>query len=88
VWVHAAGQWKAAQDVFEQMLPCGCKPDAVTYGILITAYDRAGQWCRALQVRAHPPTLSSALLPATRHPHPLCIMSAQVMFSNGAQKST
>ena len=36
----AAGQWKPAQDVFEQMLPCGCKPDAVTYGLLISAYDR------------------------------------------------
>ena len=48
----AAGQWKPAQDVFEQMLPCGCKPDAVTYGLLISAYDRGNQWCRAVQVGA------------------------------------
>ncbi len=49
--MRAAGQWKPAQEVFEQMLPCGCKPDAVTYGILISAYERGGQWCRAIQAR-------------------------------------
>ena len=48
--MHAGGQWKPAQDVFEQMPACGCKPDAVSYAILISAYDRGNQWCRALQV--------------------------------------
>jgi len=48
--ISAAGQWKAAQEVFEQMLPCGCKPDGMTYGILISAYDKGNQWCLALQV--------------------------------------
>lgn len=47
----AGGQWKPAQDVFEQMPACGCKPDAVSYAILISAFDRGNQWCRALQVR-------------------------------------
>jgi hypothetical protein len=37
--------------VFEQMPACGCKPDAVSYAILISAFDRGNQWCRALQVR-------------------------------------
>ena len=32
------------------MLPCGCKPDSITYGILISAYDKGNQWCLALQV--------------------------------------
>ena len=32
------------------MLPCGCKPDGMTYGILISAYDKGNQWCLALQV--------------------------------------
>ena len=32
------------------MLPCGCKPDGMTYGILIGAYDKGNQWCLALQV--------------------------------------
>lgn len=35
----------------------GCKPDSVTFGGLIAAYDRAGHWRRALttyeQMRAH-----------------------------------
>lgn len=51
VCAGAAGQWKAGQEVFEQMLPCGCKPDGMTYGILIAAYDKGNQWCLALQVR-------------------------------------
>ncbi len=50
----AGGQWKAAQEVFEQMLPCGCKPDGMTYGILIGAYDKGNQWCLALQVLNDP----------------------------------
>ena len=52
----AGGQWKAAQEVFEQMLPCGCKPDSMTYGILISAYDKGNQWCLALQVSKIDPT--------------------------------
>jgi pentatricopeptide repeat protein len=53
----AAGQWKAAQEVYEQMLPCGCKPDSMTYGILISAYDKGNQWCLALQVYFSSPLL-------------------------------
>ena len=48
--VSAAGQWKAAAEVFEGMAGGGCKPDSVTYGTLITALDRGGQWTRALEV--------------------------------------
>ncbi len=36
------------------MLPCGCKPDGMTYGILISAYDKGNQWCLALQVLGTP----------------------------------
>ncbi len=35
------------------MLSCGCKPDGMTYGILISAYDKGNQWCLALQVCFH-----------------------------------
>ena len=38
------------------MLPCGCKPDGMTYGILISAYDKGNQWCLALQVSHPDPT--------------------------------
>ena len=38
------------------MLPCGCKPDGMTYGILISAYDKGNQWCLALQVSRSDPT--------------------------------
>ena len=27
----------------------GCRPDAVTYSVLVAAYERGGQWRRALQ---------------------------------------
>ena len=32
------------------MASSGCKPDAVTFSTLITAYDKGGQWPLALQV--------------------------------------
>jgi pentatricopeptide repeat protein len=35
--------------VFEQMQQQGCTPDVVTYTALISAYERGGQWQRALQ---------------------------------------
>ena len=38
------------------MLPCGCKPDGMTYGILISAYDKGNQWCLALQVSLPDPS--------------------------------
>jgi pentatricopeptide repeat domain-containing protein 1 len=34
--------------VFEQMQQQGCTPDVVTYTALISAYERGGQWQRAL----------------------------------------
>ena len=46
----AAGQWKTAAEVFEGMASSACKPDAVTFSTLITAYDKGGQWPLALQV--------------------------------------
>lgn len=39
----AGAQWEKAQELFEQMQHRGCKPDAVTFGGLIAAYDRAGK---------------------------------------------
>ncbi len=50
--LRAACQWQPALEAFEAMAPCGVKPDVVTYGALIAAFDRGSQWCRALQVRA------------------------------------
>lgn len=35
-------------ELFDQMQGKGCKPDSVTYGGLILAHERGGQWRRAL----------------------------------------
>ena len=34
------------------MIPNQCKPDSVTYGTLISAFDKGGQWTQALQVHS------------------------------------
>ena len=47
----AAGMWAKAAEAFEAMLASGCRPDAVTHSVLISAYERGGQWRRCLQVR-------------------------------------
>lgn len=39
-----------AQRVFEQMQSRGIKPDIVAFSTLITAYERAGEWRKALEV--------------------------------------
>ena len=41
-------QWEKAAELFEQMQSKGCKPDSVTYGGLILAYEKGGQWRQAL----------------------------------------
>lgn len=46
----AGGQWKTAAEIFDGMLPNQCKPDAVTYGTLISAFEKGGQWGSALHV--------------------------------------
>lgn len=33
------------------MQSSGCKPDVVTCTALVTAYERGGQWVKALEVR-------------------------------------
>ena len=33
-------QWEKAAELFEQMHGRGCRPDPVTYGGLISAYER------------------------------------------------
>ena len=45
----AAGLWHKAAELFDAMFASGCRPDAVTYSVLIGAYERGGQWQRALQ---------------------------------------
>ena len=35
------------------MIPNQCKPDSVTYGTLISAFDKGGQWTQALQVDSY-----------------------------------
>lgn len=35
-------------ELFEQMQAKGCKPDSVTYGGLILAFEKGDQWRRAL----------------------------------------
>lgn len=40
-----------ATGVFEHMVSSGCRPDAVTFSVLIAAYERGGMWGKALQVR-------------------------------------
>jgi pentatricopeptide repeat protein len=46
-------QWSKAAEVFEQMQGSGCKPDVVTYTALVSAYERGGQWVKALEVGCH-----------------------------------
>ena len=46
----AGAQWEKAGEVFEAMQAQGCRPDVVTYTALIQAYERGGQWRRALAV--------------------------------------
>jgi pentatricopeptide repeat domain-containing protein 1 len=48
--VLQGAQWAKAAEVFEQMQSSGCKPDVVTYTALVSAYERGGQWMKALQV--------------------------------------
>lgn len=40
-----------AAAVIASWRPQGCEPDVVTYTALINAYEKGGQWRRALQVR-------------------------------------
>jgi len=53
------GQWETAREIFDGMLSNNCKPDAITYGTLIAALDRGGQWGHALQVCPHYSSLFS-----------------------------
>jgi pentatricopeptide repeat domain-containing protein 1 len=48
VWQGA--QWVKAAEVFAKMQSSGCKPDVVTYTALVSAYERGGQWMKALEV--------------------------------------
>lgn len=41
--------WAKAAEVFDAMQASGCRPDAVTFSVLISAYERGGQWRRCLQ---------------------------------------
>lgn len=36
--------------MFDQMLKSGCKPDGLSHTNLILAFERGGQWSRALKV--------------------------------------
>lgn len=44
----SGAQWEKAVELFDQMQSKGCKPDSVTYGGLILAYEKGDQWRRAL----------------------------------------
>ena len=44
--------WAKAAEAFDSMAASGVRPDAVTFSVLISAYERGGQWRRCLQVRA------------------------------------
>ena len=39
-----------AGEIFEQMQAANCKPDFITFTALVSAYEKGGQWMRALQV--------------------------------------
>ena len=51
MYLPSAGQWAAALGVVERMEARGCRRDAATYSLLLTALDKGHQWRRALQVR-------------------------------------
>ena len=46
---RAGGQWEMAGEIFEQMQAANCKPDFITFTALVSAYEKGGQWMRALQ---------------------------------------
>ena len=48
----AGAHWEDAERCFQQMLAQGCTPDGITYSALITAFERGGQWRRALSAYA------------------------------------
>ena len=80
----AGAQWEKAQELFDQMQHKGCKPDSVTFGGLISAYDRAGEkkkvgsgqgvcacvWARSPCPRALRRSPTAPLLPPPLHPPP------------------
>jgi pentatricopeptide repeat protein len=41
--------WAKAAEVFDSMVGSGVRPDAVTFSVLVAAYERGGQWRRCLQ---------------------------------------
>ena len=47
---HTGGEWDEAERAFLSMGKFGydCTPDAVTFTALISAYEKGGQWLRAL----------------------------------------
>jgi pentatricopeptide repeat protein len=61
-------QWQHAADIFAQMQRGGCRPDVVTYTALIGAYERGGEWLRALETfrLVRGPSGGAALLGAWR----------------------
>lgn len=48
----AGNQWERAAEIFDTMKLRGCRPDIVTFTMLIGAYEKAGQWRPALKVGA------------------------------------
>eukprot|EP00983_Pelagomonas_calceolata_P085197 1156505-Pelagomonas_calceolata.AAC.13 len=59
--MHEGGHWEKATEFFQLLQAQGCKPDSITFSALIAAFEKGGQWRRALKaleqmqvgVRAH-----------------------------------
>ena len=65
----AGGQWETAREIFQGMMPSGCKPDAITYGTLISVLDRGNQWGHALQVMSVLYHISESAFDEKSHSH-------------------
>jgi pentatricopeptide repeat protein len=46
---RAGGHWEKATEFFQMLQAQGCKPDSITFSALISAYEKGGQWRRALK---------------------------------------
>lgn len=73
-----AGEWKAADRIFSWMPATGCKPDVVTYTVMLGALNQGAQWHRAL-------CLACSLLssPTVKPDRIFALKSLDVLFCSG-----
>lgn len=61
------GHWEKATEFFSKLQGQGCKPDSITFSALISAYERGGQWRRALKALEQMQVSCKDILSYTSH---------------------